>query len=109
MALLGFIGGSIAGMVLCRLTGGPGPAGVGRGFGIGLAGVLGFITLLGGLAWLSREVEPLIGGQPLDVAVEIRLAGGRTAAGDGPRRPYTYVSMHFRQPAQRTRPAAAPR
>ena len=50
MILLGFIGGSILGMVLCRLTGGPGLAGAGRGFGIGLAGVLGFITMLGGFA-----------------------------------------------------------
>lgn len=93
MILLGFVGGSILGMVLCRLTGGPGLPGVARGFGIGLAGVLGVITLLGGLAWLSREVEPLIGGKPLDVAVEIRLAEGeaRPVAAEGG---YSYVSMH---------------
>lgn len=93
MILLGFIGGSILGMVLCRLTGGPGLTGAARGFGIGLAGVFGVITLLGGLAWLSREVEPLIGGQPLNLAVEIRLAEGaaQPVVADGV---YTYVSLH---------------
>ncbi|MEO3471847.1 hypothetical protein AAFN86_08280 [Roseomonas sp. CAU 1739] len=93
MILLGFIGGTIIGMVLCRVTGGPGLDGALRGFGIGLGGVLGIITLLGGLAWLSREVPPLVGGQPIDLAIQIRLpAGTPQPVVDGS--VYTYVSLH---------------
>ena len=55
MILLGFVGSTILGIVLCRMTGGEGTAGVLRGAGIAVAGVWAVITAFGALAWVQQE------------------------------------------------------
>lgn len=96
MILLGFVGSVILGIVLCRMTGGAGLAGVLRGTGIALAGVVGSITLLGALAWAQQERPVDLGGVSLDVAIEVRLPPGWDApAFDGGRAAYvTLYSGH---------------
>jgi hypothetical protein len=76
MGLLALIGGTLLGWIFCRMVGGPGARGIARGFGGALAVVGAIITALGGLAWLQREVEPMVAGRPLDLLVEVRLPPG---------------------------------
>ncbi|WP_119421927.1 hypothetical protein [Desertibaculum subflavum] len=76
MILLAFGGSLIAGIVICALAGGPGWSGMLRGFASALAAVLLVITALGAFAWATADREPLVAGQPIDVAVEVRLPAG---------------------------------
>ncbi len=76
MGIFGFLGATVLGIVTCRLVGHDGEGGVARGFGASLLVVLGLITGAGALAWLQRDVAPLVGGEPIDVAVEIRMPPG---------------------------------
>lgn len=73
MILLAFLGSTILGLVLCRTLG---EAGVLRGFGASLGAVFLIVTALGALAWAQREVEPVVVGGPVDVAVEVRFPPG---------------------------------
>ncbi|WP_198372340.1 hypothetical protein [Roseomonas rosulenta] len=73
MGLLGLIGGTAAGIIVCRLAGG---AGALRGFGAAVLVVGGVITAAGAWAWMQRDVAPLVGGQRLDLALELRLPPG---------------------------------
>lgn len=76
MGILGFLGATVVGITTCRLVGHAGEGGVARGFGASLVVVFGVITGAGALAWLKRDVAPLVGGQPIDVALEIRMPAG---------------------------------
>ncbi|MBR0681607.1 hypothetical protein GXW74_14010 [Roseomonas eburnea] len=93
MALLGFLGSTIAGITTCRLAGEPGGAGIARGFGAALLVVGGLITAAGLLAWAQRDVQPLVGGQPIDLALELRLpAGAERPAPEPAETPYVHLS-----------------
>lgn len=92
MTLLAFIGSLVIGLVACRLAGGPGLPGIARGFGVAVGIVLAVISLLGGLAWLQADQEPLVTGQPIDVAVEVRLPPGN-ARPEGDPGAYNYAAL----------------
>ncbi|WP_431284493.1 hypothetical protein ACQW02_06685 [Humitalea sp. 24SJ18S-53] len=93
LGLLSFLIGTLVGLVVCRLAGGPDAKGIARGFGAALGVMAVTITGLGGLAWLQRDVPPLVNGRRLDLAVEIRLPPGLV-----PPRPMqdapAYLSLH---------------
>jgi hypothetical protein len=76
MGLLAFLGGSIAGLTICRMLGGPGGEGALRGFGYAVLIVGGIITAAGGWAWMQRDVAPEVAGGPIDLALELRLPRG---------------------------------
>ena len=80
MGLLGFLGGSIAGVVVCRTLGGPGGEGALRGFGYAVLIVGGIITAAGGWAWTQRDVAPEVAGGPVDLALELRLPRGEESS-----------------------------
>ena len=95
MGLLGLVGGTVAGIIVCRLAGG---AGVLRGFGTAVLVVGGVISAAGAWAWTQRDVAPLVGGQRVDLALELRLPAGAAQPPDrpgyalltsGPRRRYS--------------------
>jgi hypothetical protein len=76
MILLAFVGSLILGLVICTMVGGPGWSGILRGFGSAGGTVLVVITIAGALAWAQADREPLVAGQPIDLAVEVRLPPG---------------------------------
>ncbi len=79
MAILGLLGGAILGVVTCRLAGRHGPL---RGFGAAVLVVGGVITAAGAVAWTQRDVAPLVGGQRVDLALELRLPPGAVPPDD---------------------------
>lgn len=93
MGILGFLGATVVGITTCRLVGHAGEGGVARGFGASVLVVLGLITGAGALAWLQRDVEPLVGGQPVDLALELRLPAGADRPSAEPwEAPYIHLS-----------------
>ena len=79
LGLAGLIGGLILGIVVSRYAGGPGFAGFAKALGWSALAVGGSITLLGGMAWLSAEREPLVSGRPIDLVVEVSVPAGLEA------------------------------
>ena len=79
LGLAGLIAGLILGIVVSRYAGGPGFAGFAKALGWSVLVVGGGITLLGGLAWLSAEREPLVAGRPIDLVVEVSVPAGLEA------------------------------
>jgi len=71
LGLGGLIAGLVLGIVVSRYLGGPGWAGFGKALGWSVLVVGGGISVLGGVAWLSEEREPLIAGQPIDLVIEL--------------------------------------
>ena len=67
----GLVAGLILGIVVSRYAGGRGFAGFAKALGWSVLVVGGGITLLGGMAWLSAEREPLVSGRPIDLVVEV--------------------------------------
>ncbi|MBR0672851.1 hypothetical protein [Neoroseomonas soli] len=93
MGILGFLGATVVGITTCRLVGHAGEGGVARGFGASLLVVGGLITAAGALAWLQRDVAPLVGGQPIDLALELRLPAGVDRPSSVPwEAPYVHLS-----------------
>lgn len=105
MALLGGLGGTLIGITTCRLAGSPGAAGAARGFGTAIGIVAAIITTLGTLAWAMREQEPLVDGQPINVAVELRLPMGQPRP-EAPEGTLNYAALHsgYRTPKSRVAP-----
>lgn len=93
--LFAFLGSTIAGLVVCRLAGGPGLGGVARGFGASLALVFVVVSALGALAWAQQEVEPLVAGEPVDVEVQLRFPPG-AARPEQPSASNSYVALQSR-------------
>ena len=79
LGLAGLVAGLILGIVVSRYAGGPGFAGFAKALGWSVLVVGGGITLLGGMAWLSAEREPLVSGRPIDLVVEVSVPAGLEA------------------------------
>lgn len=84
MILVGFALATVIGLVVCRLVGGAGMAGIAKGLGFSLAAVAIVITGLGGIAWVGMDREPMVAGQPISLDLEIRLPPGATAPPPNP-------------------------
>lgn len=89
MALLGLAGGFILGIVVSRIVAGRANPGFGKSLGIALGSSLGIVLIIGTVARLQADVPPMLDGQELLLAVEIRWPEGRPPAGasaspDGP-------------------------
>ena len=98
MILLAFIGSTITGVIVCRMAGG---GGILQGFGAALATVFLLISLIGALARAQREVEPLVGGEPIDVAVEVRFPPGAERPAVEPERRGYVALQSGRKPSSR--------
>ncbi len=72
---------TVLGIALCRRFGGGGMAGALRGIGIACAVVLVLFAGAMGLAWQAADHAPTVGGQPLSLAVELRLPAGAPRPG----------------------------
>lgn len=78
-ALLALIGGLVVGILVSHSLGGPGLPGFLAGLGWSALIAGGCITLLGGLAWLTADREPLVAGRALDLLVEVSTPAGLQA------------------------------
>lgn len=73
LGLAGLMAGLVLGIVVSRFVGGPGLLGFAQAMGVAVSILGGGITLLGGMAWLQAEREPLVAGQPVDLVLELGL------------------------------------
>jgi hypothetical protein len=73
MGLFGIAAGALIGLVVTRFAGGPGLAGFGKGLGVALIVLFAAIGVAGGMAKLSSDPWPTVGGR--DVQVEFELRG----------------------------------
>ena len=92
MGLGGLIAGLVLGMVVSRFAGGPGMLGFAKALGWSVLVVGGGISILGGMAWLSEEREPLVAGQPIDLVIELSVPAALEAEVRGqPSKPYVVL------------------
>jgi hypothetical protein len=80
IVLLGFLVGTVAGVTICRLLGGPGGEGALRGFGYSVLIVGAIVSAVGAWAWAQRDDEPMVAGGPIDLLLELRLPPGLNPA-----------------------------
>jgi hypothetical protein len=76
IVVLGFLVGTVAGVTICRLLGGPGGEGALRGLGYSVLIIGAIVSAVGAWAWMQRDDEPLVAGGPLDLLLELRLPLG---------------------------------
>jgi len=80
MAFLGLAGGFIIGMVVSRVVAARANPGFGKALGLALGTSLGIVLAVGTIARLQADVPPMLDGQELLLAVEIRWPDGQTPA-----------------------------
>ncbi|WP_207538608.1 hypothetical protein [Sabulicella rubraurantiaca] len=92
--LIAFILGTITGWIVCGLVG---RRGMVRGFAAALLAVALPITAIGGIAWAQRDVAPLVAGDLMDLAIEVRLPPGATLPAEASRDSYVTLSSGRQQ------------
>lgn len=76
IVLLGGLAGFVGGLILSRFAGGVGSAGFFKGLGICSGAMLALAGIAATIAWSLADIPPTIGGQELDLLVEVRLPKG---------------------------------